>query len=382
MRSDLEIPRFAIRSLFPHFLRVTSRTCFLFRALGLLPIMALASAIAQPQSGWRTLAPLPDPIGFAGMAAGVLDGKLVAMGGSQWNRPVWQKGSRQFNDRIYVLDALDGRWRRAVTRLPEPCGHFAAAAADDAIYLAGGTDLRGCRSAVYEVRVEAGDYVLRNLPELPKPTGYAAGALAGGRFFVMGGVSDPSSTDPSREVWSIDTTHPEAGWRREADLPGPGVIVPSAGTAAGSVFLFGGMAFDAGKPVPSQAAYRLPQSGGSWERLPDMPEARVGANSPCPLLADRALWLVGGYSTVWDGAQREHPGFDEQTFRFDVTNRLWSPGPRLPNAGAGDRDSSGDIGPVPPIGAPVVVWKNHVIVIGGEVRPTTRTPTVIAWALP
>lgn len=358
------------------------RTSLLFRLTGFFPIMILASANAQPHSGWMSLAPLPDPIGYAGMAAGVLDGKLVATGGSQWRRPIWQKGVRQFTDRIFVLEALDGQWRSASTRLPEPCGHFAAAAADGAIYLAGGTDLRGCRSAVYELRAAAGDYGLRKLPDLPKPIGYAAGALAGGRFFVMGGVSDPSSTDPSREVWSLDAAHPETGWHREADLPGPGVIVPSAGVSAESVFLFGGMAFDAGNPVPSKAAYRLSHSAGSWERLPDIPEPRVGANSPCPLLADRALWLVGGYSTVWKGAQREHPGFDEQTFRFDVTKRVWSPGPRLPNAGAGDRDSSGDVGPVPPIGAPVVVWKDHVIVIGGEVRPTTRTRTVIAWALP
>lgn len=350
--------------------------------MGILPILILAAANAQTHSHWRTLAPLPDPIGFAGMAAGVLDGKLVALGGSQWSRPIWQEGSRRFNDRIFVLDALDGKWRTATTRLPEPCAHFAAAASHDAIYIAGGTDMRGCRSAVYEVRPRAGDYALRRLPDMPRPIGYAVGVLAQGRLYVIGGASDPSSTAPTREVWSLDTTHPETGWRREADLPGPGVIVPSAGVAARSVFLFGGMAFDAGKPVPSKAAYFLSHSGATWERLPDIPEARVGANTPCPLLADGKLWLVGGYSVVWAGAQREHPGFDEGTFRFDVKSRTWSPGPLLPNAGAGDRDSSGDAGPVPPIGAPVVVWNNHVIVIGGEVRPSTRTPAVISWALP
>ncbi|MBP7141230.1 MAG: hypothetical protein KBA71_04940 [Opitutaceae bacterium] len=361
---------------------VLSRTRVLLGVMSFFTIILPAAVMAGPHPGWIPLAPLPDPIGFAGMAAGVLDGKLVAMGGSQWNRPIWRKGSRQFNDRIFVLDELDGKWRCAVAGLPEPSGHFAAAAADGAIYLAGGTDLRGCRSTVYEVRAEAGDFALRKLPDLPKPTGYAAGVFAEGRFFVMGGVSDPSSTDPSREVWSLDTADPEVGWRREADLPGPGVIVPSAGAAVKSVFLFGGMAFEAGKPVPSKAAYRLSQSGSAWERLPDIPKPRIGANSPCPLLADGSLWLVGGYAAVWTGEQREHPGFDGETYRFHVTNRTWSPGPRLPNVGAGDRDSPVDAGPVPPIGAPVVVWRSHVIVIGGEVRPTTRTPTVIAWALP
>jgi hypothetical protein len=349
------------------------------RLAGLLFMTTIASASSV--SGWTLLPPLPDPTGYAGMTAGVLDGRLVATGGTQWTQPVWLKGARKFNDAIFVLDGPDGRWRTATARLPEPSGHFAAAATDGAIYFAGGTDAHGCRTAAYALRAGGDDYVFHRLPDLPHPVGYAAGAIAGGRFFVMGGVPDPASTAPSREVWSIDLVNSDAGWTREADLPGPGLLVPAAGASGASVFVFGGMAFEAGKPVPSRAAYRLDRSGGSWEQLPDIPQPRVGINSPCPLLADGSLWLVGGYSTVWGGAQREHPGFNEETFRFHLDSRTWSAGPKLPNEGHGDRDAPGDAGPVPPIGAPVVVWRDHVVVVGGEVRIATRTPAVIAWPL-
>lgn len=360
-------------------MRTFARLSAARRLAGLLLMTTLASA--QPAPGWKLLAPLPDPIGYAGMTAGVLDGRLVATGGTQWSQPVWLKGARKFNDEIFVLDALDGKWRTAKARLPEPCGHFAAAATTDAIYFAGGTDPKGCRTAAYALHAEGGDYAFRRLPDLPKPTGYAAGAIAAGRFFVIGGVSDPASTAPGREVWSLDLAKPDGGWTREADLPGAGLLVPSAGSDGQSIYVFGGMAFEAGKPKPSVAAYRLAQAGGAWEQLPDLPEPRVAINGPCPALADGSLWLIGGYANVWTGAQREHPGFSAATLRYHPATRAWTAGPVLPNVGAANRDAPGDLGPVPPIGAPVAVWKNHVVVVGGEVRIATRTPAVLAWPL-
>jgi len=345
-------------------------------------LMNTSANSAPSAKDWVVLNPLPDPIGYAGMAAGVLAGRLVATGGTQWNLPVWQQGTRKFSDEIFVLGGLDQKWQVSSARLPVASGHFASAATNDAIYFAGGTHPGGCLATAYKLWAEGGSYVIRRLADLPKPIGYAAGALGGNRFFLIGGVPDPSSTQPSNEVWSLDLSSPAARWEREADLPGPGLLVPAASSSDTSVFAFGGMAFDAaGKPVPSAAAYRLPMAGGVWERLPDMPQPRVGINTPCPVLADGTIWLIGGYAEVWGGAQREHPGFAEQTYFYNIAQRTWTPGPNLPNVGAGNRDVSGDFGPLPTIGAPVAIWKNHVTVVGGEVRISTRTPAVIAWPL-
>ncbi len=331
---------------------------------------------------WTILDSLPDPIGYAGMAAGVLDGRLVATGGSQWSQPIWLKGTRKFNDEIFVLGGLDRKWQVAPTRLPVASGHFASAAKDGVLYFAGGTNLGGCLTTAYELRAEGGNYVIRRLADLPKAVGYAAGAIAGNRFVLIGGVPDPASREPSREVWSLDLSSPSASWEREADLPGPGLLVPAASSSGSAVYVFGGMAFDAaGKPQPSAAAYHLPKAGGAWERLPDIPQPRVGGVTPCPVLPDGTLWLIGGYAEVFGGAQREHPGFCAETYFFDPKGRTWSAGPRLPRGQEPNRDLSGDPGPVPMIGAPAVIWQNHVVVVGGEVRISTRTPAVVAWPL-
>jgi hypothetical protein len=254
--------------------------------LGLLAAFSLMDTPAHSAPSardWVVLDPLPDSIGYAGMAAGVLDGRLVATGGTQWSQPVWLKGTRKFNDEIFVLGALDQTWRVSSARLPVASGHFASAATGQAIYFAGGTHSGGCLATAYELRAEGGSYVTRRLADLPKAIGYAAGTIAENRFFLIGGVPDPASTQPSNEVWSLDLSSPTARWVREADLPGRGLLVPGAASSGAAVFAFGGMAFDAaGKPVPSAAAYYLPKAGGVWERLPDLPQPRVGINTPVP----------------------------------------------------------------------------------------------------
>src|SRR5262249_53565983 len=76
-----------------------------------LTMSAAPNKTESTPTGWFQLAPLPDPIGLGGMAAGVLEGRLVAAGGSQWDQPIWAKGKRLLSDRIFVLDQPDGKWR-------------------------------------------------------------------------------------------------------------------------------------------------------------------------------------------------------------------------------------------------------------------------------
>jgi hypothetical protein len=94
------------------------------------------------------------------------------------------------------------------------------------------------------------------------------------------------------------------------------------------------------------------------------------------------LFLIGGYAEVFPGAPREHPGFSAQTLLFDLAQQRWENGPMLPVTPVADRDSPGDAGPSPMIGAPCVQWNNFAVVVGGEVRSSVRTPAVLAWPLP
>lgn len=333
-------------------------------------------------NGWKLLAPLPDRVGFGGMAAGVLNGRVVAAGGSQFpEKPLWLKGEKTFSDRIFTLASADAKWVEHGTRLPVTVGSAASAMTADAIYFAGGLDAKGCLRGAWEMRANGNDFVFTSLADLPKPIGYGAAAIVGERLYILGGLDSPASKSPLKETWSIALSKRETVWRREPDLPGEGVFVAATASDGRSLYVFGGIGFDAaGKAVPAKTAFRFDPKAGKWEQLPDMPEPRVGISTPCPMLGNK-FFLVGGYAEVFPGAPREHPGFSAQTLYYDPAARRFENGTVLPRAPVPDRDSPGDVGPAPMIGAPVVVWRDHVVVIGGEVRSSVRTPAVLAWPL-
>jgi len=354
-------------------------------ALAALISVVPASSGVEPDEvtlhGWKALAPLPDPVGFGGMFAGVLNGRLAAGGGTQWDKPIWLKGEKLFSDRIFTLATPSGAWTEHASRLPVKSGHFASATTPDAIYLAGGIDSTGCLRSVFELSAQGDELVYKRLPDLPQPIGYASAAMVGGRFYVVGGLREPTAKVASSEVWSLGLDAPVGaeGWRREADLPGPGVFVAASASDGITLYVFGGIGFDAaGEYAPSARAFRLNPLDWEWERLTDLPEPRVGAASPCPVLPGNRILVVGGYAEVFPGEARDHPGFSAQTLYYDITRHTWERGPTLPVTEVPDRDSPGDPGPAPMIGAPCVVWHDQVIIISGEVRASVRTPAVLA----
>lgn len=354
----------------------------ILRCLAGLVLASTAFPMTTP-SEWQSLPPLPDPIGYGGMFAGVLHDRLVTGGGSQWDRPVWLKGAKSFTDRIWALSAPEGEWEQLPVKLPVPRGHFSFATAPGAIYLAGGIDASGCVKRVLVLQETDEGLTWASLPDLPVPVGYGTGAVAGRRLYVIGGMDDPASTKPSAAVWSLDLATANAAWEREADLPGNGIFVAAATGVGDQLVVLGGMTVDdAGKFQPSRAVWSLASSGGDWQPLPSLPEARVGAITPCPVLADGRVVIAGGYSEIIPGVQREHPGFNPRTGIFNPATGAWTAGPDIPHAPVPDRDSAGDPGPAPTLGAPAVVWRGLVVAISGEVRIATRSPQVLALPLP
>ena len=362
----------------------------------ILGVSALVFAMLPPDSSATppagalgrvtALASLPDSTGFAGMFGAVLDGKLWTGGGSQWDKPFWLGGKRSLSDRIYVLAEPEGAWQLSESRLPRAAGHFAAAAEGDRVYLCGGIGPAGVVSDVIVGRVADGALQWTSLPPLPRGLVYASAGVAGGRLFVVGGLLRPEDRSASAEVWSLSGDTASAirdGWRREPDLPSGGVFVAAVGGQRDRLYVMSGMGFDGeGKYVPSRALSVFSTADRVWRSAASLPEGRVGASPPCFTPNGERFLLVGGYSSVFTGAPREHPGFPPQTLIYDLATNAWSSGPVLPVTAFTDRDSPTDAGPAPMVGAPAVAWKGRAIVVGGELRPSARSPQVLAVDLP
>jgi N-acetylneuraminic acid mutarotase len=331
-------------------------------------------------NSWTELAPLPDPVGYGGMFCGALRGKLVAGGGSQFHdRPIWLAGEKAFSDRIFTLASASAQWEESSQRLPFKVGHFASAATGDAIYLIGGVNATGCLANAVRITADEDGLVFSELPSLPRPLAYAAAAIAGDRLYVVGGLGAVGSKQASQETWSLDLSpqREPISWRREPDLPGPGVHVACAAAQQDKVYLIGGIGFDQqGTPVPSSAVYSLAVGAQKWEILSSLPAPRVGPVSPCPVV-DGQVCVIGGYAEVFPGLPREHPGFCKETFIYDLKQKSWRAGQPLPVTPVLNRDAPGDPGPKPMIAAPCCFWDSSIVIVGGEVRSSVRTPAVL-----
>ena len=115
--------------------------------------------------------------------------------------------------------------------------------------------------------------------------------------------------------------------------------------------------------------------------MPAMPEPRVGPVTPSPFIEGRGILVLGGYAAPFKGERRDHTGFSRQSYFFDPVNHGWTDGPNLPYTAPVNQDSTSDPGPAPMVAAPGVVWQGHVVVVGGEVRASVRTPAVIAFPI-
>lgn len=326
--------------------------------------------------------PLPDPVGYAGNFAANLGGRLLTGGGSQFSdKPMWLNGTKVYSDRIFALSSQTGAWTELKTRLPHQAGHFAFAASSEAIYVAGGISAEGLLAGAWELRTQGDEATIRMLPALPRGVVYATGALANGRFYVIGGQHDAAVKEATCEVWSLDVSSPDV-WRREPDLPGTGTFVAATASDGETIFVIGGVGFDtSGTGVQSRKIHRLSPQATAWETLPDLPEPRVGPVTPCPIIGGHRIFVMGGYASAFGGEKRDHPGFSRQTYLFDIASQTWSEGPVLPHEKPVDKDSPSDRGPAPVVAAPGVVWNDHFVAVGGEVRASVRTPAVMAYAL-
>ena len=363
----------------------------------LLLSAATAAAAEDPVTHglltWRKLPALPDREGFAGMFAGVADGRLIAAGGANFpDGYPWEGGRKVWHDTVFVLDRPGGEWRRAEGRLPRTLGYGVSAGWDGRLIVAGGetgptAERPGpqCRAEVFAVSVGPdGSLRFEDLPPLPKPAAHTAGAMIGPRLYVAGGVESPEAAAALHTFWVMDLSAPPESrrWVELPPWPGPGRMQAVAAVQAGSLFLFGGIALTAGPDgAPQRAepylrdAYRYTPGPddtggrpGRWTRIADMPEARAAAPSPAIASGASHVVVVGGTAETHQRLDRPtHPGWPTGSLTYHAVTDTWVTRPDEVPPGASR------------VTAPTAVWGGAAVIVGGERSPGKRSPD--SWAV-
>ena len=310
--------------------------------------------------------PLPDPIGFAGMGAGVSGDALLALGGAHFpDKKPWEGGGKAFNKFVYALER--GAWHVA-GELPSALAYPAYASTADGLVIAGGTNDNENFRAVFRVALKGGRLVREDLPALPVPVAFAASAMWHGKLVVIGGIGTPSATVALNDVHALDVTTPSKGWAALPPLPGRGRMLSVAGTFGGKLFVFGGCALEpdaAGKPLRSylKEAFVLESEAGPWKRIRELPEPLVASVGPAPVAGDALLLLGGDTGFFYNNGKSpaEHPGQPRTIYAYRPADDSYAVAGQLP---------------VGIVTAPAVQWQGKVLLVSGETGPGKRTNSV------
>ncbi len=254
--------------------------------MNFLPQWIGAVLILMPMPfNWISRAPLPEP--RAGYAAGVVHGRLIIAGGSEW------MGDKKIQ--TAATDAYDQEcncWSKMAS-LPEALSDAESVTVGGTLYVLGGAS--GARGLRQVYSFDGTQWTLQAQMELPEPRLLGAAVTDGQRIFLLGGISKPGDYTTGLETfWSIDLKNIKAGW---SPLP----ACPAAARASfGAVFredrilVIGGYEADKALRGNLSDIWAFDTTSRQWTREGSLPEGR---RAMAAVAACGRVWLLGGFTS-------------------------------------------------------------------------------------
>ena len=330
---------------------------------------------------WDTLPSLPDATGFAGSFAGVADDVLIVAGGSNFPNggTPWNGGTKTWYNKVFVLEGAGAQWKEA-GRLPLNLGYGVSISTKNGLLLIGGSNEAGHVAEVFLLRYRDRQLQITTMPSLPFTLANATGALVGDKIYLAGGLATPSSPSSEKKFLCLDLKEESGTWKELPPWPGPSRMLAVAGADNRCFFLFSGTQLIEGKRTYLQDAYSFSERKG-WQKLADLPFPVVAAPSPAFRSSNKELFVFGG-DTGKDAAQaatlkEKHPGFSDKILKYDRIKDKWVVVSEIYTNRKNDFVEHPNNSLWAPVTTPLVIWKNKIVLPGGEVRPGTRTPNIL-----
>lgn len=349
----------------------------------------MALALFLPLSSWGqvdiksvTGFPTGEPgysLGVSACYAGMIGDYLVVAGGC--NFP--EAGKKKYYAGIYMakasVDTLD--WK-LVGHLPESAAYGGVVTMGDSLIFIGGNNSQHSLSTVISVRYDekSNKAVTRLLQSLPYTADNMAVAQSGDSIFLFGGNQDGI---PSTSLLCWDASGKQ-GWKYMSRIPGAPRVQPVCVSDEGKVYVWGGFYADGLNSNVATDGYRYDADSDKWTSL----------DAPCDT-DGKELTLTGGIATIsghgalclggvnkdifWDAISGSYKlvkqedylkkdipwyHFNGNLLRYDITKCAWEKNtlcdPRLARAGA-----------------QLVKWGDRYFYIGGELKPSVRTPEIL-----
>lgn len=275
-------------------------------------LVMLGCNVAGGAGPWQQLAALPEP--NAAFACGIVQGKIVVMGGTNW-----ANGRKNWLKTVHAFDVEKLQWS-TLAPLTQSLAYPVVGDVGQGMLVAGGTT----GEAPFAGSILAQKYpVIDQLkPGVATPSVLSAGGMVGGKLIFVGGTDSAVNVAGFRRdafAWDTRTGQQHA----LPSYPGPAFGVGAAATVGDELLVFGGCRFDAqsGKVVNLADAYAFSVRRNEWRALKPMPHPVRGLT---PLrLDDRHIYLGGG-------ARNDPEGFTDASFVYDLVADRYIPARPLP----------------------------------------------------
>jgi len=368
---------------------------------------------------WQPLPELPDTIGVAGAFSGVHDDVLIVAGGSNFPfGPPWKGGEKVYHDRIYVLEKNGDELEWFTSddlKLPLPLGHGITAQTNQGLILAGGTNGTDVFREVYLLRYDSGarQIEFEELPPLPVPLAFSAGAVLGNRLYVAGGQESKDNPEASNHFFSLDLGRigsPDLQWQEHPSWPGKNRVLAVAAAQSDGLnqrfYLFGGRdVSEDGLMEVLQDGFSYNPGSGRWEVVESAGEVPSLMASTALAFGDSHILFFGGDDGIQltrrlelaanidslsaiietdidpderseieserDFLQEElirilenESTFSSYVMAFHTITNTWSVAADMPQPN--------------PVTTNAVWWDGEIVLVSGEISPGVRTNR--AWA--
>ncbi|MCX6848621.1 MAG: hypothetical protein NTY98_06850 [Verrucomicrobia bacterium] len=286
---------------------------------------------------WQPLPPLPEPNG--GFLSGVRNGKIVIIGGTNW-----EGGKKNWLSAIHEFDPAAGKWTK-FRELSRPVAYGTNLQNDTTFAYLGGSD--GTQS-LKTLSVTEGEKTSVQLPALPASVILAAGGTVNGKHVLVGGTDDAANIAGVQcSAHAIEWTNGSWQATNLADYPGKPLAVAASAVVGSELFIFGGMNYDSAAKAPSNSveAYAFSPEKNIWRKLQPLAVATRGLTAVT--LDDQHIYLAGGYTS----------DFTADAVIYDVKSNTYTKAKPLPYAAM--------------VG--LVKLDGHVYCLGGEDKKQSRT---------
>ena len=307
--------------------------------------------------------------GVSACYAGVIDDYLIMAGGCNFpDVPAAEGGNKHYYRGIYAAHLNDGhtlKWKR-IGWLPDAAAYGVSVTTADGVICVGGNNEKTSLQSVFKIRMEDGKAVIDSLPSLPVALDNFTGAFQDNLLIVYGG----------HQVYCIDFDQIEKGWLLTHEVKKE-LRQPVSGLIDGDYYVWGGytpktkrkkaflsldgMKFDANDvydvdgPVVIGEDDKVFLGGAAAVNMDDLTLVAMGG-------VDKDIFLKALNNPVPD--YLTHP---IEWYRFNPYIFVYY---------YGEWNTVGASQHVARAGAALVKHGKSLYLIGGELKPGIRTPSV------